>query len=84
MIKEDFPRMPLYVGESSDPVKLQLFISEMTLNKMMSTMFENGSLVKGGRISSTYIKTFIPNFEEVFGKKSDVFVLMEASKAPKI
>ena len=76
--------MPVYVGDSTDPVKLQLFISEMTINKMMATMFENGSLVKGGRVSSTYIKTFIPNFEEVYGKKEDVFVLWEASKAPRV
>ena len=76
--------MPLYVGDSSDPVKVQFFISEMTLNMISNTMFENGSLVKGSRVSSTYIKTFIPNFEEVFGKNEDVFVLMEATKAPTV
>ena len=41
-------------------------------------------MVKGMRISSTHIKTFIPNFEDVFGKHTDVFVMIEALSAPVI
>jgi len=83
----DFPRMPIYVGnqtEESDLVQMQFFISEEAMNLGLRTLFESGALVKGHRIASTHIKTFIPNFEEVFGKHSDVFMLVEALTAPKI
>ena len=33
---------------------------------------------------STYVKTLIPNFEDVFGKHSDMFILAEALSAPVI
>ena len=79
--------MPIYVGnqtDESDLVQMQFFISEEAMNLGLRTLFESGALVKGHRIASTHIKTFIPNFEEVFGKHSDVFMLVEALTAPSI
>lgn len=61
---------------------MQFFISELALNKAMQTAFENRGLIRGHRTSTTYLKTFIPNFEEVFGNHSDVFLLMEALSSP--
>ena len=79
----DFPLMPTFVG-SPESVKIQLFVSEMALNMALVTLYENGGLIKGTRVSSTYVKTFLPNFEEVYGKQTDVFMLMEALSAPQI
>ena len=50
----------------------------------MLTLFENRGLIRGSRVSSTYVKTFIPNFEEVFGYHSDIFMLVEALSSPKV
>lgn len=50
----------------------------------MSTLYENGQLQKGYRVPSTYIKTLIPNFEEVFGKHTDLLCLMETLAPPQI
>ena len=75
--------MPIFVGSPSK-VKVQFFISELALNMAMLTAFENRGLLRGHRVSSTYVKTFIPNFEEVFGKHSDVFLLIEALSSPKV
>ena len=77
----EFPLMPIFVGNPSK-VKVQFFISEVALNMAMLTVFENRGLIKGNRVSSTYVKTFIPNFEEVFGNHSDVFLLIEALSSP--
>lgn len=82
-LEQDFPRMPIFVGEPNN-VKVQFFISEMAINMAMLTMYENGGLIKGHRVASTYVKTFLPNFEEVYGKHSDVFLLVEALSSPKI
>ena len=80
----EFPLMPIYVGDHKDTVKVQLFISEIALNQAMSTLFQNGQLIKGSRVPSTYVKTLIPNFEEVFGKHTDVLLLVEALAPPQI
>ena len=50
----------------------------------MTTLFENGNLIQGLRVPSTYVKTFISNFEEVLGNHSDVFMLVEALSPPSI
>ena len=50
----------------------------------MLTVFDNRGLIQGHRVSSTYVKTFIPNFEEVFGNHSDIFLLIEALSPPEI
>lgn len=47
---------------------MQIYISEYTINQAMLTLFENRLMIKGHRVPSTYVKTFIPNFEDVFGK----------------
>ena len=80
---QDFPLMPLFVGDPQD-TKVQFFISEMALNMAMLTFYENGGFIKGHRVSrgSTYVKTFIPNYEEVYGSGSDVFLLVEALSPP--
>ena len=79
----EFPLMPIMVGDPNQ-VKVQFFISEVALNMAMLTLFENRGLLKGHRVSSTYVKTFIPNFEEVFGNHSDLFLLVEAMSSPKV
>ena len=79
----EFPRMPVFVGSpNSSTVKVQLFISDSALNQAMLTLYDNDGLRKGYRVQSTYIKTFISNFEEVFGKQNDVFILTEAMAPP--
>ena len=79
----EFPRMPVFVGSpNSSTVKVQLFISDSALNQAMLTLYDNGGLRKGYRVPSTYLKTFISNFEEVFGKQKDVFILTEAMAPP--
>ena len=70
------------MGKPDDPVKMQIFISENAANLAMKSLFDNGSLVKGFRVQSTYVKTSIPNFEEVYGRQSDVFLSFEAVTAP--
>ena len=74
--------MPVYVGDTSNSTKVQLFISEMAINHAMETAYDNGGLIKGQRVPSTYVKTFFPNFEEVFGKHNDVFILIELLSSP--
>ena len=81
----EFPKMPVFVGSpNSRTVKVQLFISDAALNQAMLTLYENDGLRKGHRVPSTYLKTFISNFEEVFGKQNDVFILAEALAPPRI
>ena len=36
------------------------------------------------RVASTFIKTFIPNFEEVFGKQHEVLIIVEALNPPTV
>ena len=70
------------MGKPHEPVKMQIFISENAVNLAMNSLFDNGALIKGFRVKSTYVKTSIPNFEEVYGKHSDVFLSFEAVTAP--
>lgn len=76
--------MPLYVGNATEPVKTQIFISEVALNNALRTLFDNGTLKKGFRFPSTYVKTSIPNIEEVYGKHEAVFLEIEALAAPTV
>ena len=39
--QEQFPLMPVYVGNPKEPVKVQLFFSEIAINKALATLFEN-------------------------------------------
>lgn len=78
-----FTKMPVYVGDPKAPVKMQFFVSEMAVNKAILTMFENGALHKTVRVPSSYIRTLIPNFNEVFGNEKDVFIIGEALSSPK-
>lgn len=83
--KASFPRLPLYISSSETPaVQTQIFVSEKSMNSAMQSMHEAGSLVVGQKVESTYLKTIIPNFEEVFGKHGDVRMLLESSTAPSI
>lgn len=61
---------------------MQFFVSETAVNQAMKTLFDNETLMKGFRVPSTYLKTSFPNFEEVYGKQDDVFILIEAMSAP--
>ncbi len=76
--------MPIFVGGPRAKCKCKFFISEMAINQAMLTLYENGLLIKGNRVPSSIVKTFVPNFEEVFGNHSDVFMLLEAVSPPKI
>lgn len=46
---------------------MQVFVSEATLNSAAKAAHEAGSLVLPYKASSTLMKTFFPNFEEVYG-----------------
>ena len=76
--------MPLYVGNATEPVKTQIFVSEVALNNALKTLFDNGTLQKGFRFPSAYVKTSIPNFEAVYGRQDQVFLVVEALAAPAI
>ena len=82
----EFPKMPIFIHPETEKrtVQMQSFISEFTINQAMLTLYENHLMIKGLRVSSTYVKTFISNFEEVFGKHQDVFLLLEAMAPPQL
>ena len=79
----NFPLMPVFVGDSDD-VQVQLFISQRTLNSAMYTLHENEMLEMTHKVTSTYLKTFFTNFEEVFGYNPGVRIVMKSLTVPQI
>ena len=50
----------------------------------MDTLHKTGILQANQRISSTYVKTFFPNFEEVFGHHENLNIVLKSFSSPKI
>lgn len=51
----------------NQPVQMQVFISEHMLNSAALAAHQAGSIILPHKASSTYMKTFFSNFEEVYG-----------------
>lgn len=66
----------------------QVFISEMTVNSALGILGLADALKFQIKVSSTYLKTFFPNFEEVFGHHEKVKINMDmapdSASPPKI
>ena len=79
----NFPLMPVFVGDSDD-VQVQLFISQRTLNSAMQSLHDNDMLEIAHKVTSTYLKTFFTNFEEVFGYNPGVRIVMKSLTVPTV
>lgn len=59
-------------------------ISERTLNSISWQLHFADKLVITETVSSTYMKTFFPNFEEVYGHKDKLQIVLHSESAPQI
>ena len=81
----EFPKMPVYVPSvSGEQAQSQVFISENTVNSALETLGQAGFLLFPLEVSSTYLKTFFSNFEEVFGHHEAIKIALESATAPQI
>ena len=75
--------LPISVGAvDENQVQVQIFISEHTLNSAALAAHEAGSIILAHRVSSTYMKTFFPNFEEVYGHHDKLKIILQSNSAP--
>jgi hypothetical protein len=70
-----YPLLPVYL-ESEGSKHMQLMLTEQTLNQILQSAHNDERLIAGQKISSTIMKTFFPNFEEVFGHTNDLKVIL--------
>lgn len=62
-----------------------MFLSQRTLNSAMHTLHSMDMLeVSEKKASSTYLKTFFSNFEEVFGHHENIKMTFKSLSVPKI
>ena len=72
---EAYALLPVYL-ESEGTKHVQLLLSEQTLNQILQSAHNDERLIVGQKITSTIMKTFFPNFEEVFGHSNDLKVIL--------
>jgi hypothetical protein len=68
----ELPRMPVWVppktpSEENTP-QVQIMISSLSLNSLLWELHHNNLTQLEMKMQSTLMKTFFPNFEEVFGR----------------
>ena len=81
----DFPKMPVFVNSiNGKQAQSQVFVSEHTLNSALDTLANAGFLSFPTEVSSTYLKTFFSNFEEVYGHHEKIKIILETETAPRI
>jgi len=73
----DHTSLPISVG-AVDGNQVQIFISEHTINSAALAAHEAGSIILAHRVSSTYMKTFFPNFEEVYGHHDKLKIILQS------
>ena len=67
-----------------EQVQIQVFLSEYTINTALSKVHDAGLIEFHTRVSSTYLKTFFPNWEEVFGKHPSIKMTLQSKSAPQL
>lgn len=81
----DLPSLPLYIQQSSSKrAQLQVMVSQRTLNSLVWQLHLADKIVVTEKVSSTYLKTFFPNFEEVYGHKENLQIVLHSESAPQI
>jgi len=59
-----------------------MVLSERSLNSLLWQMHQNDQISFDYEMSSTLIKTFFPNFEEVFGHTDKQKIILKSKTAP--
>jgi len=76
--------LPAFIGKNADNIQVQVFVSENTLNTALEMLHLQNLLTVSHKVESAYMKTFFPNFQDIFGSQKTVTVNFESLKAPKI
>jgi len=67
--------MPVFIGNKTENIQVQLFISEHTLNSALDMLHTRNLMKATQTVQSAIIKTFFPNFEEVFGRHNNLEIV---------
>lgn len=70
--------------EDVGSVQMQVFVSEHMLNSAALAAHQAGKIVLPYKASSTYMKTFFSNFEEVYGHHEQMKLVLQSESPPKI
>ena len=69
---------------AANNAQILIFLSEYTLNSALETTHKAGLLEFTARVTSTYLKTFFKNWEDVMGKHSNIKMVMQSQTAPRL
>ena len=61
-----------------------MFLSEYTLNTALETTHKAGLIEFTAKVTSTYLKTFFKNWEDVMGKHSNIKMVLQSQSAPRL
>jgi len=61
-----------------------VFLSEYTLNTALETTHDAGLIEFTVRVTSTYLKTFFKNWEDVMGKHTNIKMILQSRSAPRL
>lgn len=61
-----------------------MFLSEYTLNTALETTHDAGLIEFTVRVTSTYLKTFFKNWEDVMGKHTNIKMILQSRSAPRL
>jgi len=78
--------IPAVTGEQdeSEEIHVQVILSERSLNSMLWELHHNNETEVEWTMSSTLVKTFFWNFEEVFGHTDSLNVKLQSTVAPTV
>jgi hypothetical protein len=77
-------QLPLFVSSESTSAQIMVFLSEYTLNTAFETVHRAGMIEFTTKVTSTYLKTFFKNWEEVMGKNSNINMVLQSQSAPRL
>ena len=68
-LQSPMQQLPLFVKDKErENSQIQIFLSEYTLNTALETAHNAGLIEFTAKVTSTYLKTFFKNWEDVMGK----------------
>jgi hypothetical protein len=79
---QEFKRMPIFLGNNPNEVQVQVFVSERTLNSALEVLHYHDVMRVSQELNSTFLKTFWPNFEDVFGNHKRMVLDFYSAEAP--
>ena len=83
-LKSAHQKLPVLAKNADNNAQILIFLSEYTLNSALETTHKAGLLEFTARVTSTYLKTFFKNWEDVMGKHTNIKMVMQSQTAPRL